>query len=126
MNIEVAKALLEKGDVDGATKLLLDVAHQNPSDVNVWLLLGAVSTRTSNWILGEQSFSKLVQLKPSSPLASSGLVQSYYELGKYDDALSEINRFRSELDFDNPDARVVLAEQDKMVEKIKSRQSDSE
>ena len=59
-------------------------------------------------------------------MASSGLVQSYYELGKYDDALSEINRFRSELDFDNPDARVVLAEQDKMVEKIKSRQSDSD
>ncbi len=124
MTIEKAKDLLEKGDVEQGKEILLNIARGNPTDVRAWLLLCGISTRTSNWTLGLESFEQLVKLRPSSSLATSGLVQCYLNSGKYSEALSEIERFKNISKPENDEVQTVLDEHKKIAAKIEQLDDD--
>ncbi len=108
--LEKAKELLEAGNTDQARDLLIQVAEDEPNSPSAWLLLCGIASRNSDWELGAHSFGNLSRIRPSSPLASSGLVQSYIGLGRNSDALKEIERFRAALNPDDEDVQGVLDE----------------
>ena len=118
--IEQAKKLLESGNIQQGRQLLLDMATAEPENASVWLLLSGIATRKKDWELGVISFSHLVALRPSSGLASSGLVQSYMYLGRYEDVLDEIERFRSTADVGREEVQIVMEEHMGIVELIKT------
>lgn len=93
MTIKKAKRLLELGDIESARQHLLQLADDHQDDASIWLLLSGIASRTEDWELGRISFGKLVEIRPSSGLASSGLVQCLYKLRRYDEAINEIDRF---------------------------------
>lgn len=116
--IEQAKKLLEENEIEEARRLLLDIAGSAPDTASAWLLLSGIATRTGDWDLGVKSFGELVRLRPASSLASSGLVQSYANLGRKDEALSEIRRFKSAADPTNDEARTVIDEHDQVAKRL--------
>jgi len=119
--VEQAKKLLESGDIDQARKLLLDMAKSAPDDVSVWMLLCGIATRTQDWELGVISFGRLVKLRPASSLATSGLVQSYVNLDRHEEAIDEIERFKTAADLDSEEARIVIDEHKCVEELIEKR-----
>lgn len=124
MTIEKAKELLMLGEVDKAERILLNLARSDKNNVSAWLLLCGISMRKKNWTLGVESFEYLVALRPTNPLASSGLVQSYFNTGQYEEALKEITRFSESGNFESEDAKIVLNEHQKTanaIQEIKSK-----
>jgi len=121
MTIDKAKALLEQDEIQQAQELLLSIVHDDNSNAGAILLLCGISTRTKNWALGADSFEHLVNLRPKSGLASSGLVQSYFNLGRYDDALKEIERFKANADTESAEAKAVLSEHQKVIDEIQGK-----
>jgi len=119
--IEQAKKLLESSDIEQAKKLLLDMAESTPDDVSVWILLCGIATRTQDWELGAISFGRLVKLRPASSLATSGLVQSYVNLDRHEEAMGEIERFRLASDLDSEEAQIVMDEHKRVEELILKR-----
>ena len=111
--------MLTAGQIEEGTDLLLNKVEAEPQNKSAWLLLCGVASRTQNWNLGLKSFGALVKLRPSSGLASSGLVQSFCENKRFTEALEEIERFKKVADVANDNDKSVLAEFDAIVAKIK-------
>jgi len=116
--IEEAKNLLEQGDIQQGRQILLGITKAEPDNSSAWLLLCGISTRTQDWELGILSFRNLVNLRPRSALASSGLVQSLMESNRPKEALKEIQRFRSIADSESEEVQIVLQEHRGIEEKI--------
>ncbi len=121
MSLEKAKLMLNKGEILEASKLLLDMVEKDPKSSSAWLLLCGIATRTQNWELGVKSFSGLAKLRPSSHLASSGLVQSLYNSDRHVDTLKEIKRFKSVADINLENDRDVMVEHQKIADVINSK-----
>jgi tetratricopeptide (TPR) repeat protein len=124
MTLEKAKSILESGDIEQATELLLTIIQADDSNVGAWLLLCGISTRTQNWPLGVKSFGQLVRLRSTDCLASSGLVQSYYKLGEYEKSLDEIDRFKNAADKSKENVQLVMEEHKKVADKINGIRQD--
>ena len=118
MTLENAKSLLENGEFEQARKVLIEITNSEQDNVAAWLLLCGLSVKTEDWVLGLQSFSNLCRCRPNSAIASSGLVQSYFNLAMYDDALHEMERFELACDGNNEEHRSVLEEYQHVRDKI--------
>lgn len=117
-SIEQAKNLLEAGNIKQGRMLLEDITNFDPDNVSAWLLLCGISTRTQDWELGAHCFKHLTHLRPSSSLASSGLVQSYMNLNRCNEVLEEIKRFQAVANLDNEEVRIVMKEHQRVMELI--------
>ena len=109
-SIELAKQLLVEDKIEAATSVLKSLVKSEPTNEKAWIILCGISSRTSNWKLGSESFLRLTELRPKDALASSGLVQCLIELGEIEKAHTEISRFREAADVKASGVEEVLAE----------------
>lgn len=118
MSIERAKKYLESNETELAKKLLLEIIESDKKNISAILLLCGISTRTQDWNLGSDIFRTLSQIRPKDSLASSGLVQSLFNLSKFDEAIDEMNRFREATDNSTEENKIVLKEYEKIHKEI--------
>lgn len=118
MTLQKAKALLESGNLEEAREHLLQAARNDMHNPSIWLLLSGIASRTNDWELGLKSFKRLSAIRPSSRLASSGLVQCMYNLGLYEDAIVEIDRFRGVADKADENDQSVMNEHQAIRDRI--------
>lgn len=97
MDLQDVKSLLESGNIDGARESLLKIVSGRPKDARPWLLLSGIAIRSEDWVLGIFSFGELVELRPQDHFSSSGLVHCLFEEKRYEEAISEIDRFLGNL-----------------------------
>ncbi|MGD2118777.1 MAG: hypothetical protein PVG66_10480 [Chromatiales bacterium] len=118
MNKEKIISLLEAEAFNDAVPLLKEWAEVEPNSWEPWLYLSSVAMRTKNYEAGIMPFSKMVQLRPTNALASSGYFQCLCEMGAYDQAKEEMSRFKRVASPDNPDAFYVLQEQQEKAQRL--------
>jgi predicted Zn-dependent protease len=90
---EQAVRYRDQGCLDEASRLLEELAEQNPEDPVVALLLAGIFFDVQRFGDARALFAKIVHLKPKSELASRGLFHSLWKLERHDEAFDEMRRF---------------------------------
>ena len=80
----------QQGDLDGAEPLLLQGLAESPDDVRLLEALGFVYAHTDRWQKAQETYERILVLRPGHPSALYGLASVLSDTGKYPEALATI------------------------------------
>ena len=83
------------GDGHTAAEILMRLASAFPKNPAILGMLGAIYHRLEDYARASDYFQQTVSLSPKSELASLGLFHSLWRVGRYDEAVTEMERFLS-------------------------------
>jgi tetratricopeptide (TPR) repeat protein len=89
-----AVKLHERGLLQDAEKLLLDLSDKDPASVRILIVLGHVYYDMGQFDKSEMVFRRATALAPTLEAVSKGLFHSLWKLEKRVEALEEIKRFQ--------------------------------
>ncbi len=92
------------GYLNESKVILLEIVEQynnHPKIVTVYTVLGGVLRDQKEYRQSIKYFKKASELEPSLELASLGTYLSYIDMGQFDNAISEMDRFLSSYPADN-------------------------
>jgi tetratricopeptide (TPR) repeat protein len=90
-----ALQLRDKGDLIGAASIFERLDKENPNQSVILGMWASIYFHLEDWKKALPLYQRTTQLKPKSELASFGLFHSLWNLGKQDEAFSEMRRFLS-------------------------------
>src|SRR6266436_957606 len=91
---EVGLALFRKGDLRGAEPHLAGALKSSPRDRRILEALGAIYERTDRFRQAEESLRAALAIDPASSVAHLGLASVLIDIGRYEEALTEISQAR--------------------------------
>lgn len=91
--LQAAIDLRDRGEIDHAIEILLDLVETTPERASVHGVLAGVYFEAESMALAAHHFKRASELSPGSELASRGLFHAYLELGQKEQAIQELRRF---------------------------------
>ena len=98
LKFEEALRLRDEGCLAESSDLLLELGGGNSEDLPLNLMRAGILLDMENFSEAHELFARIVTLQPRSELASRGLFFSLWKLGRFRDALDEMQRFLSTSD----------------------------
>src|SRR5260221_10749578 len=91
---EIGLGLFRKGDLRGAEPHLAGALKSSPRDRRILEALGAIYERTDRFRQAEESLRAALAIDPASSIAHLGLASVLIDIGRYEEALTEISQAR--------------------------------
>ncbi|HEV7921582.1 MAG TPA: tetratricopeptide repeat protein [Thermoanaerobaculia bacterium] len=88
-----ATSLRDAGDLPGAKKILDRLSVEYPQRFGVWLVLGGVEMDLKDYEAAERALTTATALAPQSEIASLALFLTLKDLGRINEAFTEMRRF---------------------------------
>lgn len=90
--LEQARALQEKGDVEGGMILCREIVAEKPDNAEALELLGTLALQRKNHALAIDSLTKAIKLNPNNSTLHAKMGSTFLSLSRYNDALASFDR----------------------------------
>lgn len=92
--------LRDEGRIDEALRILNAINVEYPNQASILGVIGGIYFGIGDLEAARTLLERVVSMSPRSELASLGLFHSLWELGRHEEALSEMKRFLAFADSD--------------------------
>lgn len=100
----LARALLQRGQLEAAARAYVDLSILEPDDVDVWQSLGQVQKRLANWPAARVAWARLVEIAPRRLGPRFELAWACHQAGDHDAAQEQLQQLLAR----EPDNRAAL------------------
>lgn len=107
IHLRIGTAMWQQGNYPGALRELLTAARLDPKNAVIQNNLGLAYFTRERFDLAAEHIGRAIDLKPEYSEARNNYGRTLIELGRYDEAISELNKVMADLTYDSPTKALV-------------------